>query len=117
MGNNKYDALYYFNKFSAIPESKWKVGGFGTRGDGPHCALGHVDIHNYTDETVGLIDLFTRYHENKGLSMANHCWGGVANINDLGALSGTYGSRTGKDAKESILCVLAEILMQDENGK
>jgi len=41
--NTKFDADYFINKFSAIPDWRWLSGNIGFRDEpsAPHCAVGH----------------------------------------------------------------------------
>jgi hypothetical protein len=56
----KYDAIYFINKFDAIPDEKWTTGSYENE-YGQRCAIGHCAPYyslNYTEEVKGLMRLF-----------------------------------------------------------
>lgn len=74
-----YDIQYFIDKFEAIPEDKWAMGGLGH--NGIHCVLGHCgvtpngDDYDGTDESKALCLIF---------GGAEDDYPGVYRINDSG---------------------------------
>ena len=63
----KYTAKYFYAKFEAIPEEKWRTSQCND-GFGRHCALGHlgvsalddIDQNSISEESRALVDMFGR---------------------------------------------------------
>lgn len=60
----KYNAVYFINKFEAIPKELWVTGKF--KKDDRYCAMGHCGVGANTDyadnkESTALKDLFEKH--------------------------------------------------------
>jgi hypothetical protein len=100
-----YDARYFYDKFSKIPEDLWYTNAF-TDPNNPsrHCALGHCGMREL--HTTHESDVLNTLFSNAGLV--------VAAVNDGGGMSGyntqAHISKLGDTPKERILTVLQAMI-------
>jgi len=97
-----YNAQYFIDKFSVIPDNRWITGYLGDSDepDGEHCALGHCglrDSRDWTKEATSLNNLF------RELGFLNKNPRAVVNVNDQ-----SYDCPGESTPKERILIKLLE---------